>query len=198
MIRPRALRATLALLLAPLAARACPEPSLSCIPRYHLALDQESGGGLAVTRGEAATTNFALGLGADFFVLDNLSVGVRGGARAERSDDEWLVAWGVGVRAGYNIPLSRRWSFWPRVGVGFDNTPRAFVHNGPYAPTIDTLQYRTIAIELFAPVVVHPNRHFFVGFGPQLSQPVYVHANGVVNPLSNATYGLQLLVGGHF
>jgi len=222
MIRPRALQATLGLLLAPLAAQACPQPSLSCIPRYHFALDQQTGAGIAVTRGNGlVTTRIGFGAGVDFFPVDNLSVGLQGGFAGlgetpegipgyagpfpTQHDTEWRFAWNLGARVGYNVPLSRRWSVWPRVGLGLDNTPRLSTFVGadtPYGygnggpPTL--LIYRTVTIDLHAPVVVHPNRYFFVGFGPFLALPVYAHASTVQNPLTDTTFGFKLLLGGHF
>ena len=191
----------------PMAASACPEPSLSCIPRFHVALSQESGGGFLVTRGDPATTTLGLGLGADFFPADNFSIGVRGGVVAHHSGRpeylagpiDWRVVWGVGFRAGYNIPMSRRWSFWPRLGLGLDNAPRTVAYGGGtgYLEPA-TVVYRTVSLDVYAPFVVHPNAHFFVGFGPRLTLPVYAHANNTVNPISETTFAAQLLLGGHF
>lgn len=205
MIRPRALQATLGILLVPMAARACPELSLSCFPRHHLALNQETSGGFTVSRGPVSTAGIGLGLGADYFVIDNLSVGARAGIQATRSSasmvlvpaNEWAVAWGLGIRAGYNFSFARRWSFWPRLGLGFDNVPRVHVDLQNF--TARTVQFRTVSFDLYAPVVVHPNPHFFVGFGPQLTLPVYAHAEGFdAGAISNWTFGFKLLIGGHF
>jgi hypothetical protein len=115
---------------------------------------------------------------ADYFLKDNLSLGGFVTLNtAFRSGDDPLTV-GLGVRAGYNIPMSSTVSVWPRLGLSVEHTN-------------ELLGDRTfLEISLTAPFLVHLAPHFFVGGGP-----------GLITQLGDdtvATLQVSTIVGGYF
>jgi hypothetical protein len=116
----------------------------------------------------------------DFFLKDNLSLGgfVYLGTAFQRGDDPLLV--GVGIRGGYNIPLTSSVSVWPKLGLGVVNSDD-FGNFGD----------RTfLEVSLSAPFLVHLAPHFFFGGGP-----------GLITQLGDdtvATLHVSAVVGGYF
>lgn len=79
---------------------------------------------------------------------------------------EQETTWGATANAGYNVPLGELASLWIRGEV-------EFAHNE--LPTIigpggirDDSSYAALSLELFAPFLVHPAPHCFIGFGPDV------------------------------
>ena len=116
--------------------------------------------------------------------------------------DSSAITYGIGVAVGVNVPLGDWVSFWPRVfgGVWTESitqspVPRAFSlsRDGITLPQGD---YRETALwfEIYAPLLIHPAPHFFVGFGPDF----FIDLVHDVGPTENRrTYwGATSLVGG--
>jgi len=115
-----------------------------------------------------STTRFQIQPAADYFIIDNLSLGGFVGVNYTSVPSGHTTQFGIGPRVGYNIPFSSRFSVWPRAGFSFASTSQTVsaVGSTPESSTNNT----AFALNLFAPVMFHPVAHFFVGFGPALDQ----------------------------
>lgn len=123
--------------------------------------------------------------GFDYFVGENVSFGFGldiDWSKSQRYDTHGAIArntstfTGGAVRIGGNVPLGDLVSFWPRASLGISHgdytvesseTPKGytgkrsdlggmswdFSESGPY-------------VYLYAPLLLHPSPHFFVGLGP--------------------------------
>ena len=120
--------------------------------------------------------------GADYFFKDNLSLGagVNFGQTFQSGDDDTSV--GVNVRLGYNLMYDETLSFWPKVSAGFTyNKSTTFIF-GPDGTFFE--------IGLFAPVLLHPTSHFFVGLGPNVDI--------LLGDGSGLNFGARTVLGGYF
>lgn len=120
--------------------------------------------------------------GADYFFKDNLSlgVGVNFGQIFQSGEDATSV--GVNVRAGYNFMYDEKLSFWPKLSAGFvynKNTTFLFGADGTF-----------FQLGLFAPVLLHPAPHFFVGLGPNVDI--------LLGDSSGLSFGARTVIGGYF
>lgn len=113
---------------------------------------------------------------ADTFLKDNISLGGFVKLSVSFQSGENPLTVGLGVRAGYNIPMNQMVSVWPRLGLAVEHmseTDRTFLE-----------------ISLTAPFLVHLAPHFFVGGGPGLITQL---GDGTV-----ATLQVSTIVGGYF
>jgi hypothetical protein len=137
--------------------------------------------------GEADVLRLRLAPAADFFIQENLSIGAL--AYLDQSfvgdNREDITNLGLGVRGGYNIPVSESASLWPKVGVSLERNDIPTDQNA--GATGGDL---AVVVELNAPLLVHPANHFFVGLGPSLALKV-----GGAEGLNLA---LNSVVGGYF
>jgi len=86
--------------------------------------------------------NVAFGLSAIYIHLSN------GGASTS--------SYGLAPSLGYNLRLADVLSIFPQVSVPFEVTAATGRSN-----------QTVIGANLFVPVLIHPVRHFFIGFGPE-------------------------------
>jgi hypothetical protein len=114
------------------------------------------------SRGGSAS-ELILAPAADYFVIDKLSLG---GQVIFHLDQASQTTFGVKPRIGYNIPISDLVSFWPDGYILFTTTSN---NNGPST--------NAFAIGAFAPFLLHPAQHFFIGLGPDF-QTELVHDPG--------------------
>jgi hypothetical protein len=100
---------------------------------------------------------------------------------------------GVAPRIGYDLPISRGLSLYPRLSIGMGRD----ASEGSY-----TVAVAYAWVGLYAPLLVHLAPHLFAGFGPYVSQDLWRELR---NNLQLSTYasapratsiGLSLLVGG--
>ena len=121
----------------------------------------------------------------DYFIIDNLSVGGVIGIEYDRTGDSRNTRFKLGPRVGYNFELSRLFSVWPKLGFSYAH--------GKYkiesTPNDTVYKTDTIALNLYAPLMVHPAPHFFAGFGPFLDTDL----NGDNRA---TTWGFKLTLGG--
>jgi hypothetical protein len=129
-------------------------------PSFFLA--KQSGGG----------TSFSIRPGLDYFLGSAISVG--GSVGLGYSGGYTTV--GLGARAGFNVVLTDRVTFWPTVGIA-----------GAYTSGNNTSS-STAALEVFAPFLYHAAPHFFLGAGPFVSYLVYGGPS--------TQYGLDFVIGG--
>jgi hypothetical protein len=117
---------------------------------------------------------------ADYFLKDNFSLGGQLLFRTQfQSGDNPLLV-GLGVRAGYNIPMTGSVSVWPKLGLAVVHTDEGRIFGD------DTY----LEVSLNAPFLVHVAPHFFIGGGP-----------GLITRLGDntvATLNVSAVVGGYF
>lgn len=118
----------------------------------------------AISGTEGGTTAIQLSPSADYFVIDNLSIGGFIGFDYVHTGDDDSTRFSIGPRVGYNLALSDLVSIWPKGGFSY-----AYTSTSSDSGTGSTSSSNSaFALNLFAPVVFHPVPHFFAGFGPFL------------------------------
>jgi hypothetical protein len=107
---------------------------------------------------DGATTTLILQPAFDYFILKNLSLGGAVGLTYTKQGDSRGTRFNIGPRVGYNFELAPKLTIWPKLGISYSHT------------NIDSANdsANSLALNLFAPVMLHPAEHFFVGFGPFL------------------------------
>ncbi|NPC84798.1 hypothetical protein HPC49_42100 [Pyxidicoccus fallax] len=137
-----------------------------------------------LTYNTAGTDNFTIVLapGADYFLRENLSVGagVSFGQIFQEGEDATSV--GLNVRLGYNLPYDKNLSLWPKLTVGFLYNKETTFLFGPDGTFFQ--------LGAFAPIVLHPASHFFVGLGPNLDI--------LLGDSEGLSFGVRSVVGGYF
>lgn len=109
-------------------------------------------------------TEFALSPAADYFVIDNLSVGgqiqfgVLSPAHGNSGSGTTLTLFGIGPRVGYDLKLTDTITFWPKLFFGYQTLSGS--NNSGSANSTE--------IGIFAPFLWHPAPHFFLGIGPNV------------------------------
>ncbi len=136
---------------------------------------------------EADVLRLRLAPSADFFIQENLSIGAQAYLDQAFVGDnrEDVTNLGLGVRAGYNIPVTESASLWPKVGVSIERNDIPTDQNS--GATGGDLAF---VVDLSAPLLFHPVNHFFVGVGPALALKVG-GAEGV-------NISVNSVVGGYF
>jgi hypothetical protein len=131
---------------------------------------------------------------ADFFVIDNLSVGGQllfESLSSSIPNSPTITGWGIGPRVGYDIAFADNFSIWP--SVYFQYRSLSISNNGG-STSLGTLG-------LFAPVLFHPVPHFFLGLGPIVQTDLISNSSpggGGPSATGNKTteYGVQFTLGG--
>jgi len=159
--------------------RAVKDPAIPQVPadspsgifgaRGQLAISSDAGLSISNTstsgRG-GSTTRLELRPAVDYFVIDNLSVGGFLGLEYSHVPTGHSTSFAIGPRVGYNIPLSRLFSVWPKAGLSFTSVSQTVSATATEAET--STNSSNLAVNLFVPVMLHPAEHFFLGFGPAL------------------------------
>src|SRR5262249_36199193 len=106
---------------------------------------------------------------------------------------------------GFNVPLGPTFSWYPRLTLGYDETIKDVhlvsgssfsVGSGPSATPHSN--EHGLWINLFAPLLVHPAPHMFVGVGPLLYHDLSRKRDGATDQILATTIGGALVVGGWF
>jgi len=119
---------------------------------------------------DGSATSLVLRPAVDYFVIDNLSLGGFLGVEYNSSPGGSSTVFAIGPRVGYNVPLSRMFSIWPKIGFSFASTSQEQddVTMGDITIEGDDETSTSLALNAFVPVMFHPVEHFFLGFGPAL------------------------------
>lgn len=126
---------------------------------------------------------------ADYFVIDNLSVGGFIGFSYAKAGNADGTRFSIGPRVGYNLPLTNMISLWPKIGLAYAHSSAGYSMRAGDV-SIDTSKSNdSIALNLFVPVMFHPATHFFLGLGPYLDTDLSGD-NRVT------AFGIKLSVGG--
>ena len=131
------------------------------------------------------TTTISIFPAADYFLMDNISLGGQIGVGFSKAGDSKSTLFRIGPRIGYNFRISPLLSLWPKVGFGYSHTK--FTTDTP-AGSVDT-KNDSVQLNIFVPVMLHPASHFFAGFRPFLDTDL----NGDNRA---TTWGLRLTIGG--
>jgi hypothetical protein len=143
-------------------------------------------------------TIFSLAPAADFFVIDNLSIGGQvmlgfvNNSPPAPDQSSTTTLYGIAPQIGYNIVISDLVSFWPKLFLAFEGESQS---NNGGALTSGTLG-------IFAPFLFHIAPHFFLGIGPDVATQLFVNAwqgnQNFPNPPKVTTFGAMATVGGWF
>jgi len=123
----------------------------------------------SVSGADGSTTTVLVQPAVDYFVIDHLSIGAFTGISYSSAPGGSTTTYGIGPRVGYDIPLSGRFSLWPKAGLSFDSTTvkvDAESIGGVIIPAASSSN-TALAFNLFAPLMFH-DHHYFAGFGPSL------------------------------
>lgn len=145
-----------------------------------------------------STTSFIVQPAFDYFAAPNFSFGASALLRYVDNEptasgtslvvDTKDLTVGLTGAVGFNAWLGERVSFWPRLSLGLSWTRETLSYSGPAftngAPLLVASPPETqtvVVVELFAPFLFHPTRHFFVGFGPELYADLHNTFDGTSN-----------------
>ncbi len=148
----------------------------------------------------------------DYFVVRNVSLGLDlysfvgtldssapDGSRATLQTEHLRI----GGRIGVNVPFGKSFSWYPRVAFGYENiqeddmaSGQASISNATgFASTRQAGAY----LDVYAPLLIHPASHFFLGFGPELFQNFGdVTAGGRDVGGLRTSLGAGLVIGGYW
>jgi len=116
---------------------------------------------------DGSSNKFTLRPAVDYFVFNNVSVGAMVGIDYVSTSGAHATTFGIGPRLGYNLSFTERFSFWPKIGVSYSTTSVSV--DSAIAPGAEfSASGSHVALNVFAPLMFHPIKHFFVGFGPAL------------------------------
>ncbi|HEY1691363.1 MAG TPA: hypothetical protein VGG39_04335 [Polyangiaceae bacterium] len=141
----------------------------------------------------------------DYFVIPNLSIGgivifthtednPPNNPGATTNGSTSVNVYGIGARVGYNVAITDGFSFWPKLALLYagSSTSPPGGGNGVSTSAFD--------VQIFAPFLLHPVKHFFLGIGPfvQTDLTASQSLGGVNNPNPGKTteYGLMFDLGG--
>ena len=134
---------------------------------------------------DEGSTKFVIGPAVDFLVMDGLSLGAAVSLEYTAVGEADTTRLEVGPRVGYNLYLSDALSIWPKLGFSVAYT-NSSVEVGPVENDTDST---SVAINLFAPLMLYPVEHVFIGFGPFLDADI-------TGDVKTTTFGGQLILGG--
>ncbi|HVZ33645.1 MAG TPA: outer membrane beta-barrel protein [Polyangiaceae bacterium] len=140
--------------------------------KSQIAVSSDTGfsiGNTSVSGVDGSTTTLVLRPAVDYFVADYISIGGFLGLDYTSTPGGSTTTFSIGPRVGYNVPLSERFSLWPKVGFAFASTSQKQDDTQlATGQTVDSNDESNTSLQLniFAPFMFHPVNHFFVGLGP--------------------------------
>ena len=189
------------------------EPAPPFGERGTFAITAGSSVGVSWTKFESDASSFRalFSPGVDYFFLKNASVGIDlivGYADERLFTAEGFVRtettrFGGGPRFALNVPLGASWSWYPRVTLGVESVRReATVLSGPTPSALGTgagARSSTAVgpwVSVYAPLLVHPKPHFFLGLGPGLFRDFGRVQNGPELAGERTSWFASVVVGG--
>lgn len=123
---------------------------------------------VAPSEGDSYTT-ITLAPAVDYFVIDGLSIGGFISLEHSAFESSDFTVFGIGPRVGYNITLNDSVSVWPKVGFSFSSISTSEDVDSEGEVVIEESTGNDgLTLNIFVPVMFHPARNFFAGFGPFL------------------------------
>lgn len=145
-----------------------------------------------------SATQFGLAPAADYFIIDNLSIGGQvlfslASTSPSQGTGVSVTTFGIAPQVGYNIGITDNISFWPKLFFGYEST--SVSNNGG--------SYSEAALGIYAPFLYHPVQHFFLGIGPNLATQLISSVTPAGGGASGdgfkaTTFGLTATFGGYF
>ncbi len=135
------------------------------------------------------TTTLQIAPAIDYFVLNNFSIGGFVAVNYVTSGDNDSTRFSIGPRVGYNFALSDLVSIWPKVGFSYASTSGTVGRAVGDTIMSTSFSNSNLALNVFVPIMFHPVKHFFVGFGPFLDTDLSGDARTTV-------WGGKLTLGG--
>jgi hypothetical protein len=109
-------------------------------------------------------TTISLAPAADYFIIDNLSIGGFIGFNYTKAGNADGTRFAIGPRVGYNLALSNMLSVWPKLGLAYAHSSAGYsVDNSTISQSNNAL-----ALNMYVPFMIHPVTHLFLGLGPYL------------------------------
>ena len=141
--------------------------------RGQLAISSDAGlsiSNTSISGQDGSATSLVLRPAVDYFVTDGLSLGGFLGVEYNSAPGGSSTVFAIGPRVGYNVPVSRSFSIWPKIGFSFASTSQEQddVTMGDVTIEGDDESSTSLALNAFVPLMFHPVEHFFLGFGPAL------------------------------
>ncbi len=132
----------------------------------------------------AGTDNLSIVLapGADYFISTNVSIGAGLNIGQIFQPGDNATSLGLNARLGYNLMYDERLSFWPKLQIGFiynKETSFQFGADGTF-----------FQLGVYAPVMLHPTSHFFIGLGPNIDI--------LLGDGDGLNFGARTVIGGYF
>jgi hypothetical protein len=141
----------------------------------------------STTGASGSLTNVSIEPSLLIFVADNIGLGVSGVLDySNLSSSGSTTAFGGELSLAYNIWLSESVSIVPGGGLGVASSDSA----GP--------RLTAIALELSVPLLFHPVRHFFFGFGPQFLYTLAASLSTSGEAPKVTSIGVATAIGGYF
>jgi hypothetical protein len=200
----------------PAAAQAAPEPPPA--PRRAFGdrgqwaiLGSSSSASLYSETFSASAAHFvdaSIGIGVDSFVARNFSLGID--AEAGYGDNKGYGAANLvettsthfagGVRFGVNVPLGRILSWYPRLTLGMNanhSSTQTLSVTGPNAPVGPPSDTSLVGpwINIYAPLLIHPVPHVFVGLGPRFEHTFGSLHGGPYDGSQTSLFSVDTVVG---
>jgi hypothetical protein len=144
----------------------------------------------------SSSTSVYLRPAVDLFVARNFSIGGQLTMGATSYDAGSVTSggssatFGVMPRLGFNIPLGSKVSIWLRGAAGYLFTSYSFDGSS------DSTSGYVFEVQGFAPLLVHPVPHFFIGIGPSLFAQIVSKVEDE-DTTRFSSFGLQSTIGGY-
>jgi len=161
-------------------------------------------GGSSSSNNGGSQVGFTVAPAADYFVIDNLSLGLEllfgyasfspgtgttGGVGGTSPPSTNVTEYGFAPRVGYNIPLGNSVSIWPKV----------FFEHAGYSVGGAGKGYGNIQLlGAYVPILYHPVPHFYVGLGPNILTELGASSDGTSATSKITSYGIFGSAGGWF
>lgn len=152
--------------------------------------------------------NASVGIGVDYFVVRNITFGIdleasygdTKGYGANTLNETTSTHLAAGARFGVNLPLGSYFSWYPRITLGFssnrsDIQTLSSSDGEPLPPPSST---KTIGpwVNVYAPLLVHPVSHFFLGLGPRIEHDFAIMRGGPYDGSRRTLISTDFVVGG--
>lgn len=145
-----------------------------------------------------STTTFRIGPAADYFVVDNVSVGAQL-AYAHLGEDTNQIR--ISPRVGYHLALGDQLSLWPTAGIYWQTLGSKFTTTVGGNSTTTDVSSSQLGLVLDVPILFHPASNFFLGLGPRLTMDLTsTSKSGDVSADGSKTtdIGVVTTIGGFF
>lgn len=113
-----------------------------------------------------STTTFRVGPAADYFVIDNVSVGAQL-SYAHLAEDTNQIR--LAPRVGYHLALADKLSLWPTAGIYWQTLNSKLSVTVAGNTTTTDISSSQLGLVLDVPILFHPASNFFLGLGPRFT-----------------------------